>query len=143
MKRILAGREVPAAEINLSPLIDCVFLLLIFFVVYAVFAQPSGLNISRPRAVSAETLREQGLVLVIGPDGSIEAEGRMLASAHVRGWVADRMRRRPRPVIVMADRSLQTGLLVEVVDACRLGGAEEVLVGAENPVGADSRPDEP
>lgn len=140
MKRIdPGGAQSQEAEINLSPLIDCVFLLLIFFVVYAVFAQPTGMELERPSAVGVVELPDRAINLVVDAKGEIQADGRRLALEHVAGWVAERTGRGTVPATITADIATPAGILIALVDACRQGGASSVLVGADRaqpPTGA-------
>lgn len=132
MKRIPEPGAENAADINLSPLIDCIFLLLIFFVVYAVFEKQAGMDLNPPEAVSTETLDASTLVLHIDADGRIESRGQALAPEQVRDWVAGMQSQTPLPVVLMADKATPAGTLVRVLDACRLAGAPRILIGAEH-----------
>lgn len=132
MKRVPEPGMESAADINLSPLIDCIFLLLIFFVVYAVFEKQAGLSLDQPEAVSAETLDSSTLVIRINAEGRIESRGHPLAPEQVHDWVAGIQRETPLPVVLIVDRETAAGPLVRVLDACRLAGAPRVMLGAED-----------
>ena len=122
-----SGRGV---DINLSPLIDCVFLLLIFFVVTTVFVEEPGVGVDRPQAASARDLDRHSILIALTPDGRIVYGGREVPLNSVRGLVAGLLKARPVPVIVVADQAARTGRLVDVIDECKLAGAERVSIAA-------------
>lgn len=131
MKRVtLAADSESGIDVNMSPLIDCVFLLLIFFIVTTVFVEETGVDVDRPQAVSAVRLDRQSIMIALTPDGEIVYGGRTIALDSVRGVVARQLRERDMPVIILADRDSRTGRLVELMDECKLGGATHVSVAA-------------
>ncbi len=131
MKRVILGEETAGGiEVNMSPLIDCVFLLLIFFIVTTVFVEETGVGVERPQAVSAAMLDRQSIMIALTPAGDIVFGGRSIPLNSVRGLVAQQLRDREMPVIIVADRDSRTGQLVELMDECKLGGAKHVSVAA-------------
>jgi biopolymer transport protein ExbD len=120
-----------AAEINLSPLIDIVFLLLIFFMVTSVFVEETGVTVQQPQALTAESLERQSLLLALTAEGEVRFDGEVVPLNSVRGLVARLQRESERPVIILADEASRSGLLVQLMDECRLGGAAQVSVAAE------------
>ncbi|MDD4737190.1 MAG: biopolymer transporter ExbD [Kiritimatiellae bacterium] len=118
-------------DINMSPLIDCIFLLLIFFIVTAVFVRESGVEVNRPQAVSAEELDRNSLQIALGADGMAYYDGQPLPMDRVRGLVARQLRTKKTPVIVIADADARSGRLIELIDECKLAGAEQVHVATE------------
>ncbi|MCC5843830.1 MAG: biopolymer transporter ExbD [Verrucomicrobia bacterium] len=129
-RRGYALQEERPVDINLSPLIDVVFLLLIFFLVTAVFVQETGVDIETPRALSARDADRLSLQIAITRDGRIVHGGQDIPLNSVRALVQQRMRARPVPVLIQADRAAQTGWLVEVYDEAKRGGAEQILISA-------------
>ena len=119
-----------SAEINLSPLIDMVFLLLIFFMVTTVFVQETGVEVHKPRASSAEDLEKSSILLAVTRDGAIVHGGRDLGLNRVRGLVARLLKTRDMPVIIIADEQAATGRVVEVIDQCKAAGATKVSIAA-------------
>jgi len=132
MKRISlnssTSREI---EINMSPMIDCVFLLLIFFIVTTVFVEETGVDISKPTAASAHDMEKQSIMIALTSGGKIVYGGREIDINSVRGVVTQQLSGRDIPVIIMADRKSSTGKLIELMDECKLGGATRVSVAAE------------
>lgn len=118
-------------QINMSPLIDCVFLLLIFFIVTTVFVEETGVEVQKPRATSAEDLDKHSILIALTSDGRIVYGGRQISLNSVRGVVARQIREKDVPVIIIADEDSRTGPLVDVIDECKMGGAKRVSVAAD------------
>ncbi len=118
------------ADINLSPLIDMVFLLLIFFMVTTVFVEETGVEIQKPTAASAESLDKQSILIAITAEGSVVYGGREIGVNGVRGLVARLLQEREAPVILLTDQSARAGVVVDVIDECKLAGAKQVSVAA-------------
>jgi biopolymer transport protein ExbD len=118
-------------DINISPLIDCVFLLLIFFVVTTVFVEETGVDVQKPRAASARDVEKNCIMIALTSDGRIVYGGRQLNLNSVRGVVSQLLKAKPMPVIILADEAAKTGPLVDLIDECKLAGAQQVSVAAE------------
>ncbi|NLB55815.1 MAG: biopolymer transporter ExbD [Lentisphaerae bacterium] len=117
-------------EINISPLIDVVFLLLIFFVVTTVFVEETGVRIDRPQAVSAQDLEKTSIMIAVTADNRIVYAGRDVSLNNLRGIVAQQISQKDTPVIIIADCDAAAGRLVEVIDECKLAGANQVSLAA-------------
>jgi len=132
MKRVqrVHGSDTEVPEINIAPLLDMVFILLIFFVVTTVFVEETGVAIQRPTAASAEQLDKQSLLIAVTQDGRIVYGGREFPRNGVRGLVAREIREHDLPVILLVDRHADSGTLVDVIDECKLAGAKNVCVAA-------------
>ncbi len=135
MRRLgsIGTRNEESAEINLSPLIDMVFLLLIFFMVTTVFVEETGIDVDKPRAASAEALEKTSILIAVSRDGQVVYGGQTLGINRVRGLVARLLQNRDMPVIVIADEQAATGRVVEVIDQCKLAGAGKVSLAAQRP----------
>ncbi|MDF3130664.1 biopolymer transporter ExbD [Kiritimatiellaeota bacterium B1221] len=132
MKRTqLSDQAENGVEVNMSPLIDCVFLLLIFFIVTTVFVEETGVEVDKPQAVSASDLEKQSVMIAITGAGEIVYGGQEISINSLRGVVKRQLTTPETPVILLADGSVPTRLLVEVMDECKLAGAEKVSVAAE------------
>ena len=115
----------------MSPLIDVVFLLLIFFVVTTVFVEETGVTIQKPKAASAQDLEKQSLQIALTADGQIVHAGRGISLNAVRGIVARQMREKVVPVILIGDEGARMGTLVDLIDECKLAGARQVSIAAQ------------
>ncbi len=122
-----------SAEINLSPLIDMVFLLLIFFMVTTVFVQETGVEVQKPKAATAADLDKRSILIAVTQEGHIVYGGERIPITRVRGLVSRLLRERDMPVVIIADETSHTGVVVQVIDQCKLGGAKQVSIAAKRP----------
>jgi len=123
-------------DINMGPLVDMVFLLLIFFVVTTSFVKATGIEVDRATASSAE-LQERGTILVgVSAAGEVWFDGKEVDVRSVRGLVERSLAEDPEAgVVVVADRGSETGLVIRVMDQCRLAGASGVSLAANREPG--------
>jgi len=128
LQQRLASRD--ETRIDLSPLIDIVFILLIFFIVSTVFIKESGVEIDKPRAVSAERLNKRVVIVAITRSGDVVHGGTTIGVSGVRATLTPLLRDQAQPVVVQADASVPTELLVKVVDQAKLAGAGTVHIAA-------------
>ena len=118
------------AEVNMSPLIDMVFLLLIFFMVTTVFVEETGVDIQKPSAASASSLEKNSIMIAITAEGKIVYGGQEISLNSVRGLVSRLLAEKEQPVIILGDKFSYHGLTVSVIDECKLAGAKQVNLGA-------------
>jgi biopolymer transport protein ExbD len=119
-------------EINISPLIDMVFILLIFFIVTTVFVEETGVNVNKPQASAAIPLEANSILLAITDQGKVVYGGREVGIAGVRSIVKRLVQgNADMPTIVQADKTVPTELLVKVIDEAKLGGAKAVSISTE------------
>jgi len=131
MKRIsISELSERGVDVNMAPLIDCVFLLLIFFIVTTVFVEETGVEIRKPQAASAEDLDKRSILIAVTKDGRVVYGGRDIGIGGVRGVVARQLREKEAPVILLADGDARASPLVDVIDECKLAGAENVSLSA-------------
>jgi biopolymer transport protein ExbD len=116
------------AGIDISPLMDCVFILLIFFIVTTTFVEESGFEVDRPQQVPQSSGSEStSVVLILSADGQVSHEGSPIGLGGIATVVSGSLREDPdAPVIVQADKQAPAGLLVRVIDEARLAGAAKV-----------------
>ncbi|MBC2603637.1 ExbD/TolR family protein [Puniceicoccus vermicola] len=114
--------------INVSPLIDVVFILLIFFIVTTVFVRETGIDVERPRAASSSELSREALLIAVDAEGAVFYGGSPLDIRALRSTVKRLLQGDPRPVIIQADRRTSTEDLVAVIDEISLAGAESVNI---------------
>jgi len=129
---VLTGRRQTGkgATIEMAPLIDMVFILLIFYIVSTSFVQDSGVTVNRPHSDSARPVSSRYVPVAITKGGSVHIGGREVAPGDreaVRSALSDADVRR---VVIQADREVPTGLLLEVLDTCKAAGAVTVDVAA-------------
>ncbi len=127
-RRRIQGRG--AVEVNLTPMIDMVFILLIFFIVSTTFVKETGVEVERPTAASAQ--RQQASILIsVTADGEVWMDNRRVAPRAVRALVERALVDSPEAaVVVVADRGSRTGVVMEVMDQARLAGVAHVALAA-------------
>ena len=113
-------------EPDLSPMIDCVFILLIFFIVTATFVEEDGFVVNRPEdSNSPQANDDQTLVLEIRKDSRIVNDGRVVTLDAVPGLVESQLQREERsPIIIQSHPQSRNGVTYEVQNACLEGGAK-------------------
>lgn len=125
-------RKLEAQNIDVSPLIDMVFILLIFFMVSTTFVKDVKVDIDRPGASTAEMASDKAIRIGLDKQGRVYIDGE-----EVRPWVIQSLMREKladdlsTPILVVADKEVSSGLLIEVIDACRLAGASDIGVATE------------
>ena len=120
-------------EINMTPMLDVVFIMLIFFIVTASFVKETGLEIEKPTAMSAEPKDRATILIAIGEDGSIWIDNRQTEVRAVRTNVERMLSENPEgSVIIQADRRSKNGIMLQVMDAAKLAGANEVSISTED-----------
>ena len=123
--------EVSTTGIDLAPMLDFVLNLLIFFIITAVFVKEIGITVSRPNAATQEKKAAGNIVIVIRPEGEIWIDKRVVDVRAVRANVERLHAEKPDdPVVVVADKAAETGILVQVLDQVRQGGVENVSIAA-------------
>ncbi len=110
----------------MSPLIDCVFILLIFFIVTTTFVDETGAEVDKPQAASSVSLEKNSVLLAITAKGEVVYGGQEIGIGGVQTVVKRMLEKEQLPVIIQADQSVPSGLLVRVIDEAKLGGAEKV-----------------
>ena len=119
-------------ELNISPLIDMVFILLIFFAVSTTFVRDLQVNLDRPSAQTSSTASSESVRVYIDADGTVYVGEQPVNSWMVQTLVRDELSiASSGTVLVIADRSTPTELLIDVVDQAKLAGATEVGVATE------------
>lgn len=114
--------------IDMSPLIDCVFILLIFFIVTTVFVEETGVEVDKPQAASSVQLEKTSILIAITESGQVVYDNQDIGIGGVQRIVRQLVQREEIPVIVQADKASSSGLLVRVIDEAKLGGAVKVSV---------------
>ncbi len=133
MLNITAARrsQKKGVELNMAPLIDMVFILLIFFLVTTSFVRETGVDINRPAAATAVSKEKMTVMIGITPDNRIYMAQREIDLRAVRVNVERALAENPEAgVMIVADKDSLTGVAMRVMDACKLAGAENVAMAA-------------
>jgi biopolymer transport protein ExbD len=116
----------------MTPLIDMVFILLIFFVVTTSFVAETGLRIDRPRSGSADSLPRDSVSIAIAATGQIALGGQEAGLFSVRPYLERRLRGQPGlAAVIIADRSVPVDRIVRVMDEIRAAGVMDVALATE------------
>lgn len=119
------------AGINITPMLDIVFIMLIFFIVTTSFVKETGIEVNRPNAQTAVRNERGNILIAITESGDIWMDKRKIDVRAVRANVERMLAERPEgAVIVQADKFSQAGVMVTVMDQVRLAGVENVSIAA-------------
>ena len=116
------------AVVDISPLIDCVFILLIFFIVTTTFVEETGVEVDKPQAASSVQLEKTSIMIAITENGEIVYGGNEIGISGIRPLVKRMMQKEKVPVIIQADQNVKSGLMVRVIDEAKLAGAVKVSI---------------
>jgi biopolymer transport protein ExbD len=130
--RRVSGVDLESTGIDLAPMLDFVLNLLIFFIITAVFAKEVGITVSRPgTGVGAAGKESKSMIVTIQQGGDVIIEDRIVDFRAVRANVEKMHAVKPENgVMVVAHKSTEAGLLVQVLDQIRQGGVEDISFGA-------------
>jgi biopolymer transport protein ExbD len=129
-----SSRSTP--ELNIAPLIDMVFILLIFFLVNTSFVKETGIDVSRPTASTAVVQNKATILIAIDQSNRLFMDHREIDPRAVRANVERALAENPEgAVVVVADKASSTGIAIQVMDGCRMAGATNVSLAASVPQG--------
>jgi biopolymer transport protein ExbD len=128
----LPRRKQKDVGIEMGPLMDIVFILLIFFVVTSSFTRETGVDVTKPQAQSASQLEKENLLIAITREGTIHMNERQVDLASLQDILKQSLAKAPdREAVVIADKESETGVLVQVIDMCNLAGVKKVSIAAQ------------
>lgn len=123
--------ESEVTDINISPLIDMVFILLIFFIVTTVFVEEKGMAVNKPSPVSANNLDKDTVVFLLTGNGEVLFEEKDVGIGGVRAVVRQETAREQLPVIINVEEGALAGLVVRVIDESKLAGAQNISLSGQ------------
>ena len=133
-----AADEGSDTGIDMSPMIDMVFILLIFFIVTTTFVEETGVEVDKPQAASSVNLEKNSILLALTANGDVVYGGKSIGIQGVQA-VVRRLVQKDKgdelPVIVQADTASSSGLLVRVIGEAKLAGAKKVSVATSREKG--------
>lgn len=121
--------------IDISPLIDCVFILLIFFIVTTVFVEETGVEVDKPQAASSVQLEKTSILIALTAKGEVVHNQRDIGLGGVQPLVKQMLQKEKIPVIIQVDQDAKSGMLVRIIDEAKLAGAEKVNIATRAPQG--------
>lgn len=120
--------EAKSQDIDLAPLLDVVFILLIFFIVTTAFVRETGVDVEKPTAISSEKLQKSVYLLAITSSGEVFYGGTNIGVDGTRATLMQLNRSNVRPLVIQADKTVPTELLVKVIDQAKLAGVEKINI---------------
>ena len=131
-KNMLMIEDEEESEVNLTPMLDVVFIMLIFFIVTASFVKEAGIDVNRPNASTAERKEKGNILVAISENNQIWIDRRQVDPRALRANIERMHAENPLgAVVIQADEESKNGLLVQVMDAARVAGVENVSIAAE------------
>lgn len=128
MARSRRVAKVDESDVNVTPLLDIVFIMLIFFIVTATFIKEPGVDVNRPEALTGEDQRLVSILVAIDSDNSIWINREEVSLDSVRATLERLRRENPRgSAVIQADGSAHSEYLVEVLEQIRAAGVEDVV----------------
>ncbi|AOT07986.1 ExbD/TolR family protein [Pseudoalteromonas luteoviolacea] len=125
------GRE-QTDDIDLAPLLDVVFILLIFFIVTTVFVKETGVEVDKPSSISSKSLAKNVFLLAITNDGQVIYDGTNIGINGIRSTLEHLNRKEARPLIIQADKAVTTEQLVKVIDQAKLAGITKISLATQD-----------
>ena len=119
------------SDINITPMLDMVFIMLIFFIVTASFVKEAGIDVNKPGAISAQTKGRASIFIAITASGEIWIDRRQVDIRQVGANIERLLAENPQgSVVIQADRDSKNGVLVHVMDEARLAGVQNISLAA-------------
>lgn len=130
--RMLEREDDEGADINMGPLIDMVFILLIFFIITTNFTRQTGIDVTKPKAQTAVSQGKKVILIGISREGTIHAYGRQMSPERLQALIQEEVLKQPDlSVVIVSDRQAELGKAVEVMDRCAMAGAKKVSLSAD------------
>ena len=136
MRRLLARATADEDEsaIDITPMLDVVFIMLIFFIVTATFVKEAGIDVNRPDAATAVKQEQENILVAISADNEIWIDRRRVDIRSVRPNIERLHAENPQgSVVIQADKDSRTETLIKVMDAARSAGVFNVAIAAQVP----------
>jgi biopolymer transport protein ExbD len=127
-----AASEDEESEINITPMLDVVFIMLIFFIVTASFVKEAGIDVNRPDAETAVRQERANILIAISENNEIWIDQRQVDPRALRANIERLRAENPEgSVVIQADKNSVTETLVTVMDAARQAGVYNVAIAAQ------------
>ena len=126
LRRKLNTTDRDDVEINLSPMIDMVFILLIFFIVTTVFVEETGVEVNKPEASASVQLEKNSILLAVTKENKVIYGGRDIGINGVGAIVKRLLLNEDLPVIIQADEGANHGTFARVYGEAKLAGAKKI-----------------
>lgn len=134
MARKHVKKSVEEAKVDMTPMLDVTFIMLIFFIVTMSFVKPPGVHVNKPEAMTTQALSEGNILIGVNAKDQIWMNKQKLSSGDVRYRVGQALESTPKgSVVIIADQAASTATVVKAMDQARLGGASKVWIATKAP----------
>ncbi|WKE64449.1 biopolymer transporter ExbD [Gallaecimonas kandeliae] len=124
-------RQEEEASIDMTPMLDIVFIMLIFFIVTTSFVKESGIDVNRPTAATATKKKSANIFIGVSANGEVHMEKRVVDVERVRANVERMLAEQPESsVVIQADKDTKHGVVVQVMDQVKAAGIDKISVAA-------------
>jgi biopolymer transport protein ExbD len=132
LRRSVTDEADVSTRIDLAPMIDCCFILLIFFIVTTVFVEEPGIDVLKPDATVDLELEKNSILIAISADNKVVYGGKELGVAGVGARVKQMLNREELPVIIQADARADHGVFSDVWSEVKHAGAKKISLSTRN-----------
>lgn len=120
-------------EINLTPMLDVTFIMLIFFIVTTSFVKEAGLDVRKPEAATTEAKQRASIMIAVSETGQVWMQKHQIELDAVRPLVEAAKAENPEgSAMIIADRGAPAGIVIAVMDQARLGGVTDIAIAAQH-----------
>lgn len=121
------------ANIDLTPMLDVTFIMLIFFIVTTSFVKEAGLDVRKPEAATTEAKQRASIMIAVSETGQVWMQKRQIELDAVRPLVEAAKAENPEgSAMIIADRGAPAGIVIAVMDQARLGGVTDIAIAAQH-----------
>lgn len=117
-------------QIDIAPLIDMIFQLLIFFMLTSSFVIQPGIKVNLPKAVSSEAVKYENLEIIISAENVTYLNGKVITVQELKNLLKQ-VAKRDQPILIKADRQASLGRVVEIWDMCRDYGVKQINIATD------------
>jgi len=121
------GVFIEKGQLDVAPLIDVIFLLLIFFMLTSSFIFQPGIKVNLPKAITSEIIQMENLILVLDKNNKVYVEDRIMTDEELKSMLSI-ARQKSQPILIKADRKASLGEVVRIWDLCRQENIEKVSI---------------
>ena len=127
-----ATQEPDESSVDITPMLDVVFIMLIFFIVTATFIKEAGIDVDKPEAATAIVQEKASILVAIDANDQVWINRRQVDVRSVRSIIERLHAENPKgTVVIQADRESRNNTLVQVMDASRRAGVYDIALAAE------------
>ncbi len=122
------------AQVDLTPMLDIVFIMLIFFIVTSTFVRESGIEVDKPQATNVVSQKDVGIFIAVTADNDVYIDKKMVDIERVQAALeAMLLDKAENSLVIQADERAFSGTVIQVMDAAKGAGIEKIAIAAEKP----------